>query len=349
MPTISPTALTPLVVAIFEKVGAPRDRAEIMARHMVGANLAGHDSHGVILIPTYVERIGRGDVDPKASFVVLDETPTTARIDGHWGFGQVVSERAMELAIAKARQQNVASLTVVRQAHVGRVADYPLMAARAGMIGWMFCDSGRTAKQVAPFGGREARLGTNPLSIAIPSDLEAPVFLDMATSGVAGGKVAVARNRGQQLAEGLLVDRDGNPSTDPADLGRGGALLPLGGSQGHKGYGLSFMVEIFAGLLTGLGFGVNPAGRHNDGSLIVVLNVAAFRPLAEFKREVAEFARYIKATPPVVGVSEIFYPGELEWRTEQHRRAEGIPIEDETWNAVVGIAEKLGVGGLVPQ
>jgi uncharacterized oxidoreductase len=349
LPNIGPAALTPLVVAIFEKVGAPTDRAEIMARHMVGANLAGHDSHGVILIPTYVERIGRGDVDPHAAFEVLDETPTTARVDGHWGFGQFVSERAMELAIAKARQQNVASLTVVRQAHVGRVADYPLMAARAGMIGWMFCDSGKTAKQVAPFGGREARLGTNPLSIAIPSDLEAPVFLDMATSGVAAGKITVARNRNQRLPEGLLVDRDGNPSTDPADLGRGGALLPLGGSQGHKGYGLSFMVEIFTGLLTGLGFGVNPAGRHNDGSLIVVLNVAAFRPLADFKREVAEFARYIKETPPAVGVSEIYYPGELEWRTEQHRRAEGIPIEDETWNAVVGIAEKLGVGGLVPR
>jgi LDH2 family malate/lactate/ureidoglycolate dehydrogenase len=349
MPNIDARALSPLVTAIFEKVGAPRDRAEIMARHMVGANLAGHDSHGVILIPTYVERIERGDVDPNAPFEVLDETPTTARIDGHWGFGQVVSERAMELAIAKARQMNVASLTVVRQAHVGRVADYPLMAARAGMIAWMFCDSGRTAKQVAPFGGREARLGTNPLSIAIPSDLEAPVFLDMATSGVAGGKVAVARSRGQQLPEGLLVDRDGNPSTDPADLGRGGALLPLGGSQGHKGFGLGFMVEIFAGLMTGLGFGVNPAGRHNDGSLMVVLNVAAFRPLADFKHEVAEFARYIKATPPVAVVSEVYYPGELEWRTEQRRRAEGIPIEDETWNAVVRIAEKLGVGGLIPR
>src|SRR5437763_1054748 len=115
MPSINAAALTPLVTAIFEKNGAPPDRAEVMARHMVGANLAGHDSHGVILIPTYVDRIERGDVVPNAPFEVLDETPTTARIDGHWGFGQVVSERAMELAIAKARESNVASLTVVRQ------------------------------------------------------------------------------------------------------------------------------------------------------------------------------------------------------------------------------------------
>ena len=131
----------------------------------------------------------------------------------------MVSERTMELAIAKARSTNVAALTVVRQAHVGRVADYPLMAARAGMIAWMFCDSGRTAKQVAPFGGREARLGTNPLSIAIPSDLEAPIFLDMATSGVAGGKVSVAKSRGQRLPEGLLIDRDDQVER-PADAAR---------------------------------------------------------------------------------------------------------------------------------
>jgi uncharacterized oxidoreductase len=348
VPHIHAEPLLPLVSAIFEKLGAPRDRAEIMARHMVGANLAGHDSHGVILIPTYVDRIRRGDVVPDAPFEVLDDTSTTARIDGHWGFGQVVSERAMELAIGKARTSNVAAVTVIQQAHVGRVADYPLMAARAGMIAWMYCDSGRTAKQVAPFGGREARLGTNPLSIAIPSDLEAPVFLDMATSGVAGGKVAVAQSRGQKLPEGLLVDRDGNPSTNPADLALGGALLPLGGSQGHKGFGLGFMVEIFAGLVTGLGFGVNPSGRHNDGSLMIVLNVGAFRPLADFKREVAEFARYIKATPTAAGVKEIYYPGELEWHTEQRRHREGIPIEDGTWNAVIRTAEVLGVAGLVP-
>jgi uncharacterized oxidoreductase len=341
--------LRPLVRAVFERVGAPPERAETISRHMLGANLAGHDSHGVILLPGYVERIKRGDVVPSAPIDVLDETPTTARIDGHWGFGQVVSEYAMGLAIDKARRGNVAALTVVQQGHVGRVADYPLMAAREGMIAWMYCDSGRTAKQVAPFGGREPRLGTNPMSIALPSDLEAPVFLDMATSAVAGGKIAVARNRGQPLPLGWIVDRDGNPSTDPADLARGGAMLPLGGDQGHKGYGLGFMVEVFAGILTGLGFGVDPSGRHNDGSLMVVLNVAAFRPLAEFKREVTAFARYVKETPPAPGVKEVYYPGELEWRTEQQRRRTGIPIEDETWRALVQTAESLDLGDRVPR
>jgi uncharacterized oxidoreductase len=126
-------------------------------------------------------------------------------------------------------------------------------------------------------------------------------------------------------------------------------MLPLGGELGHKGYGLGFMVEVFAGILTGLGFGVNPSGRHNDGSLMVVLNVAAFRPPADFRRDVGEFARYVKATPPAPGVKEIYYPGELEWRTEQERRRNGIPIEDETWNGLVRTAESLGLGDRVPE
>ncbi|HEX2034782.1 MAG TPA: Ldh family oxidoreductase [Chloroflexota bacterium] len=334
MPNVHAEELEHLIRKVLEGVGASAPEAATVARHMVGANLAGHDSHGVQLLPGYVANVRRGHTVPGAPFEILEESPATARVDGHWGFGQVVSERAMELAIVKARVSNVAALTVRRQAHVGRVADYPLMAARAGLIGIMCCDSGRTAKQVVPFGGREPRLGTNPLCIALPSDLEGPVFLDMATSQAAGNKIAVYRKRGQSLPPGWIVDAAGRPSTDPADFFAGGAILPLGGAQGHKGYGLSFMVEVFAGILTGLGFGVDPSGRHNDGALMLVLNVAAFRPPAEFRAEVTAFARYVKETPPAPGTAEVLYPGELEWRTEQERRQDGIPVEDETWEAV---------------
>jgi LDH2 family malate/lactate/ureidoglycolate dehydrogenase len=342
MPVVTAERLDQLIRAVFEAAGAPAPEAATVARHMVGANLAGHDSHGVQLLPRYVGEVRQGHTVPGAQIEILDETAATARVDGHWGFGQVVSEQAMTLAIEKARATRVAAVTVARQAHVGRVADYPLMAARAGLIGLMFCDSGRTAKQVVPFGGREARLGTNPLCIALPSDLEGPVFLDMATSAAAGNKLAVYRARGQTLPPGWIVDREGNPSTDPADYFAGGALLPLGGSQGHKGYGLGFMVEVFTGLLTGLGFGVDPSGRHNDGSLLLVLDPAAFRPPAQFREEVTAFARYVKETPPATGFDEVLYPGELEWRTEQRRRREGIPIEDETWGAVTRLAAEYG-------
>ncbi len=345
MPIVDPQSLHLLVAAIFQAVGAAEADAETIARHMVGANLAGHDSHGVQLLPTYVGRVRRGDIVPGAPYEVLDDGPTTARVDGHWNFGQVVSERAMTLAIEKAQAAHVAAVTVVRQAHVGRVADYPLMASRAGLIGIMFCDSGKTEKQVVPFGGREARLGTNPLCIALPSDLEAPIFIDMATSAAAANKIAVYRNRGQQLPAGWIVDRDGNPSTNPADYADGGALLPVGGGQGHKGYGLGFMVEVFTGLLTGLGFGVDPGGRHNDGSLMLVLNPAAFRPAEVFRAEVTAFARYIKDTPPAPGFEQVYYPGELEWHTAE-RRARGIPVEEATWSAVLETVGSLGLADL---
>ena len=253
----------------------------------------------------------------------------------------------MALAIDKARAAMVGAITVFQQNHVGRVADYPLMAAGAGMIGIMFCDSGRGPKQVVPFGGREPKLGTNPLCIALPSDLEAPVFLDMATSAAAGNKLRVYKNRGLPVPAGWIVDRDGNPTTDANAFFDGGSLLPMGGAQGHKGYGLGFMVEVFAGILTGLGFGVEPTGRHNDGTLMIVLNPAAFRPLDIFKAEVTAFARDIKTSPPAAGVAEVFYPGELEWRTEQQRRRDGIPVEDETWAQLSRLAHDHGLANLV--
>ena len=153
----------------------------------------------------------------------------------------------MNMTIEKARQNSIAAATVFRQSHVGRVADYPIMAAQAGMIGMMTADSGRSAKSVAPFGGREARLGTNPICIAMPSDLDGPFFIDMATSAVAAGKLAVATARNAPIPEGWLLDKDGNQTTDPGALRQGGVMLPLGGPEGHKGYGLSAMVEIFSG------------------------------------------------------------------------------------------------------
>jgi uncharacterized oxidoreductase len=217
------------------------------------------------------------------------------------------------------------------------------MAAQADMIGLITADSGRAAKQVAPFGGRDARLGTNPLSIAVPSNLDGPLFLDMATSAVAAGKISLAVSRGESIPVGWIVDRDGQPTTDPNQLKAGGALLPLGGSEGYKGSGLAAIVEILCGLLTGLGFGQDPTGRHNDGCFMAVFNVAAFRPLAEFKQEVTDFARYLKATPPSAGSSGVFYPGEIEYVREQERRQSGIEVETATWQKLQSLAKGYGL------
>ena len=338
MPKIPAERLTEIGRALFVAAGTPPEEAEIVVRHVVNANLAGHDSHGVIQIPTYIERIKVGHIVPGAPWKIVQESPTTTVVDGHWGFGYVVNERAMKLTIEKAKSANVAAATVFRQGHIGRVASYTLMAAREGMIGIAPADSGRSPKAVAPFGGREARLGTNPISIAMPSDLEGPLYLDMATSAAAAGKIALAVARNQPVPDGWIIGSDGKPTNDPRQLRQGGALLPVGGSEGYKGYGLSVMVEILCGLLTGLGFGVEPTGRHNDGCFMAVFNVAAFRPLEQFKKEVGEFARYLKSTPPSEGSPGVFYPGEVEYIRKQQRRKDGIEIEDATWEKLRALA-----------
>lgn len=343
MPRIAAERLHAIGKALLEAAGSSSDEAEVVMRHCIDANLAGHDSHGIIQIPTYVDRIKVGHIVPGAPWTIVQESATTTVIDGHWGFGYTVTERAMQLTIDKARTANVAATTVFRQGHIGRLASYTLMAARADMIGLITADSGRSAKQVAPFGGREPRLGTNPISIAIPSDLDGPLFLDMATAAVAAGKIQLAVSRGQQVPGGWLIDSAGHPTTDPGDLRRGGALLPLGGTEGYKGSGLSAIVEILCGLLTGLGFGIDPSGRHNDGCFLAVFNVAAFRLLADFKREVAEFAAYLKATPPAEGFSGVLYPGEIEHLREQERAANGIDVEDATWNKLRELAGEYNV------
>jgi LDH2 family malate/lactate/ureidoglycolate dehydrogenase len=331
MPTVQADRLARIGAALLRGAGAGAEEAEAVAVGCVNANLAGHDSHGIIAIPTYIERIKAGHIVPGAPFKIVQESPATAVIDGHWGFGFHVNAKAMRLAIDKARVGNVAAVTVFRQSHVGRLGAYPLMAAREGMIALATADSGRSPKLVAPFGGREARLGTNPIAIAVPSDLDGPFCLDMATSAVAGGKIQLAAARAEQIPRGWIVAKDGKLTTDPTQLRQGGALLPLGGTEGYKGSGLAAMVEVLCGILTGLGFGVEPTGRHNDGTFMAVFNVAAFRPLAEFKREVAEFARYLKATPPSEGSTGVLYPGEIEYLNEQKRRKDGIEVEAATW------------------
>jgi len=342
MPTVSAGRLRTIASELLQGAGATEEEAAIVSRHSIGANLAGHDSHGIIQIPTYIDRIKRGHLVPGAPLKVVKESPTTTVVDGGWGFGYVVSEHAMRTTIDKARRGNVAAATVFRQGHVGRVADYPIMAAAAGMIGIMTADSGRSAKQVVPFGGKEPRLGTNPICIAMPSNLDGPMFIDMATSASAGGKISLAAARDTQVPEGWLVDNEGNPTTDPSFYGGGGAQLPLGGSEGHKGYGLGVMVEIFSGILTGLGFGVEPSGRHNDGCFMAAFNVEAFRPLEDFKRDVTDLALYLKSTPPAAGFTEVYYPGELERLTTEKRTKDGIEVEDTTWAKLEALASEYG-------
>jgi len=348
MPSIMPDELEKIATALLVEAGASEEESKVISRLSIGANLAGHDSHGIIQIPTYIDRVNRGHIVPGAEYEIVKDTPTTTVVDGHWGFGYSVTERLMRETIEKARTQNIAAATVYRQSHIGRLAAYPLMAAEADMIGMITADSGRSAKAVVPFGGREKRLGTNPISIAMPSNLDGPFFLDMATSAVAAGKINLAQARGGSIPSGWVVKADGEPTTDPNELKNGGAILPLGGDQGHKGYGLSSIVEIFSGILTGLGFGHDPSGRHNDGCFISVFNVSAFRDLQDFKDEVTEFAAYLKSSETAPGFDEVLYPGEIEYRNETRQRKEGIFVEDSTWGELQSLAEGYNIASELP-
>ena len=343
MPTLKAPALESIAANLLVGAGASPEEAATVARHSVEANLTGHDSHGIIQIPSYIDRVDKGHIVPGAPIDIVSETPTTTVVDGNWGFGYVVTEDVMKRTIDKAQQQNVAAATVYRQGHVGRVADYPLMAAEAGMIGLMTADSGRAPKAVAPYGGRVARLGTNPISIAVPSNLDGPLYFDLSTAAVAAGKINLARARGESVPEGWIIDADGHSTTDPAALKQGGALLPLGGDVGFKGYALASMVEILSALLTGLGFGVEPTGRHNDGCFIAVFKVDAFRPLETFKQEVAEFAAYLNETPPAHGFERVYYPGEVEHLKRIERLRNGIEVEDNTWRTLCDLGARFGV------
>lgn len=343
MPVVRQDELSEALLRIYLAKGVAEDEASLIVRHQVWANLAGHDSHGVIRTPRYVAQIDNGEVVPGAEFEIERSAGGTAVVNGNWGFGFVQTEKAMNLAIDLAREHGVGAVAIRYQGHVGRLGAYAAMAAEAGMVALMTADSGRGPKAVAPFGGREARLGTNPICMAVPRSGGAPVVLDMATSAVAAGKVALSRSREEQIPLGWIVDRDGAPSTNPNAYYDGGALLPLGGDQGHKGYGLSFVVEVLCGLLTGLGFGVASDGRHNDGCFLAVFDVGRFRDVDEFGQDVNGFIDYIHNTAPAVGFTEVLYPGEMEVRTEAVRRANGIPVDEATWRALCSLADELGV------
>jgi LDH2 family malate/lactate/ureidoglycolate dehydrogenase len=330
VPIVNADVLQEKLQRIYEQNGVSSEEAAVVARHQVGANLAGHDTHGAFRTSQYIGAIRNGDVIPGAPFEIEHESDCTAVVNAHWGFGFVQTERVVGLVIDKAKKMGSCAVTIRFQGHVGRLGGYTSTVAEADLIAIMFSDSGRGPKLVAPFGGTTALLGTNPICIAIPSARHGAVILDMATSAVALGKIHLARQRGESVPLGWIVDGEGRPSADPNDYYKGGALLPLGGDQGHKGYGLSFMVEVFCGILTGLGYGVAADGKHNDGNFIAAYDVARFMDLGEFKNQVSDFIDFLKAGDGEE--SAVLFPGEIEQRTREQRLAEGIWIEDKTWN-----------------
>jgi uncharacterized oxidoreductase len=339
MPVLKAEQLHRIGMAIFQGAGASMDEAKQVMDLLIESNLVGHDSHGVIRIPTYIDLILKGKTKLGAKIEIIKETPTTALVNGNWGLGQIIARQTMNLAIEKARRNNVGIVSTYNCNHIGRMADYALMAAEQDMIGYCCVNAG---PQVVPYGGRERMFNQSPLGWAIPAGQEPPFVLDISTSVSAGGKIAVARARGQKLPPGYIVDKDGNPSIDPEDYYRGGAGLPMGGPVGYKGFGLAMVVDITSGLLSSRGAAYLGAER-GQGVFQMAINIGAFRPIDEFKKEMDDLLRTVKNSKPAPGFKEILLPGEPERRTKEERRVKGIDVPQRTWDELVETAKKVKV------
>jgi len=332
-----------LAAGILAACGTPAADAESVARLLVEANLAGLDSHGIIRVVQYVKDIRAGRIVPGATLRVVREAPATALLDNAWNFGQLGGLRAVDIAAQKAATSGLAGIVLRRCRHVGCLGLYTRALAERGFLAFGLCGAGRDARWVCPWGGREARLSTNPLSFAAPGP-DGPIVADFSTSALAEGKVRVLMHRGEPLPPDCILDSRGRVSRDPKALYADppGAILPMGGAQGYKGFGLSLMVHTFSALLGGLTDNEGTEPFENPLWLMAV-SIAAFMTPDGFLRQAAEFAAYLKSAAPAEGSSEILLPGEPERRTSAERRKNGIPLDDETWRQIESLAKDLNL------
>ena len=337
MPTLKKDVLHEVTAAIFRATGAPDDLAGQVADVLVENHLAGHDSHGILRIPEYVQSVRKGEIVPTARPRVLEESATSALVSGNWAFGQVTGLFAADLAVEKAKRERVTVLSVVQAGHTGRLAAFTERAARQNVA--MFMAIGTVGKPItAPYGGSAPVLGTNPVSFSIPNPGGPPVTLDFATSTIAAGKIKVAKARHEQLPPDAILDRHGRPSTDPQAFFDGGCLLPFGQ---HKGYALAVIAELLSGPLAGAdGY---PGVTSRSGIFIFAVDAAVFRPLADYERALAKTLGRIKAVPPRPGFDEVLLPGEPESRARAQREHDGLSIPEDTWQAVCNVGAEVGV------
>lgn len=325
--------------------GASADEARIVARSLVDANLRGYDSHGVMRIPYYVQAIKDGEVVPGEELTVLDEGPSRVVADGNWGFGQVQAVRLLKLLAGKAHASGQAIGTMTHSGHIGRLGEYCELAAAEGLVSLLMVNSHGAAVRVAPPGGKAPRLSTNPLAIGVPFE-GGPLVLDFSTSATAEGKVRVLKIAGKQCPEGWLLDCEGRPTTDPASLYADppGSILPMGGAQAYKGFGLAMMIDIFSGALSG-GLVAREKAITPKGNCVfmMTLDPERFGGAEHFHREVAGLTDFVRGCPRVEGCDEVLLPGDPERRVMKRRLAEGVPLDDGNWAELVKLAARLNV------
>ena len=327
--------------SILEAAGTPADLAEVVASSLVDANLAGHDSHGIIRLAPYVANVRSGQVRPEARASVEHLGGGAARVDGGWGWGQPAARLATHTAARLAGENGVALVTIAHCNHIGRLGEYIEMLIRAGRMGFMTCNA-RAA--VAPYGGYTRMLGTNPVAWGAPRDADRPpLVVDFATAAIAEGKLKVAHAAGKHAPAGAVLDREGRPTEHTEAFYDGGALTTFGA---HKGFGLSVMAEVLGGILSGTGASSAPGYDNGNGTAIMAVDVSRFVPAEAFADRVESFAERLHDAPRAPGFDEILTPGEPEWRSRKRREQDGIVVPDGVRKAIDDLAAELGVSGL---
>ena len=339
--------LTALIRAILEHAGTEPERARVCAEHLVAANLKGHDSHGVGMAPAYVRWIAAGTLKPNARAQVAHDRGAVMVVDGGFGLGQAVAREAIELGVARARELGVAVVALRNACHIGRIGTYGEQCADAGLISMHYVNVVGAGPAVAPFGGREARMLTNPYCCAIPQRSGEHVVLDFATSAIAIGKLRVAYMKGVAVQPDALVTPAGEGTTDPRSFFEGQArslLLPFGL---HKGGGMQILCELLGGALAGH-WTMQPGSERQFGAavnnmLAIVIDPDAFGGREAFEAEAEAMLDYIRATAPAAGVDRVRLPGEPERESMARLKADGIEIDDNTWAQLREAALSVGV------
>lgn len=335
-----------IVAEILRRGGSEDAEAELVARHLVDANLAGHDSHGVGMVPKYVEDLEAGLLKPNTRPSLAKDDGTVMIFDAGLGYGRPAAERAMAAALERCRQSGVVLMALRRSHHLGRIGAYGEQAVAAGRVSVHFVNVTDHRPLVAPFGGRDARFSTNPICVAVPgTDASEPVILDMATSRIAFGKVKVAHNAGKRVPEGSLIDAQGNPTDDPGVMfgDTPGALLPVGD---HKGYGLALICDLLGGILTGGGTmqpgNPRPGGIVNN-MLSIIIDPGRLVDHAWLEAEIDATLAYVKSSRPAPTATGVVVAGDPERIARLERARDGIPMNEATWAEICHAAEVLGM------
>ncbi len=347
--TLPAQSLQAQVATVLIAAGSTADEAAAVAANLVLANLSGHDSHGVGMLPRYVDAVLEGGLKPNTGVKVVLDTGSLLTLDGQRGYGQVVGEQAMALGMERAKTHGSCIMTLANAHHLGRIGHFAEMAVAQGLVSLHFVNV-LSRPVVAPFGGADGRYGTNPCCIGIPLAGRAPFVLDFATSRVAQGKMRVAHNEGRRVEPGTLIDEHGQPTTDPGVVvvpqsnGLFGALLAFGE---HKGYGMAVACELLGGALTGSGTWHKPTDPTVraviNGMLTILIDPARLDTQATFEQEALAFVDWLQAGPVAPGFDAVQIAGDPERAYRAQRQDQGIAVDAQTWQEIVAAGRKVGV------